>query len=115
LGLKPPCGHAFSYRGDKFGVRHPGVADAASPKKPGVDRDATTGMYAMADVLHGLAEEAARHTVSAAFCSFLAVGAFRGFAKGGFGPFVTASLPGGLVAAFFATYLGHVDAMARRD
>jgi hypothetical protein len=32
-----------------------------------------------------------------------------------FNPFVTASLPGDLVATFVATFLEHVDAMAGRE
>jgi hypothetical protein len=133
--LKPPCGNASSYSGDKFGV-----TDAASP---------------LVDVLHWLAVVAARHAASAAFCCasdaavffswsttrhplssavdnfrrrqscchlssvqpsgfVLTSDAFCGFAKGAFGPFVTASLPGGLVADFLATFLGPVGAMAER-
>jgi hypothetical protein len=38
--------------------------------------------------------------------------AFRGFAKGAFGPFFAASLPDGLVADILTSFLGIVGAMA---
>jgi hypothetical protein len=104
-------------------------------------------MYALVDVLHGLAMVAARHAASTAFycasdatvffsfyttlrrlrsaidnlrrmqscclispvqsSSFvLATGAFPSFAKGAFGPFVTASLPGGLGDRFLGHFFG---------
>jgi hypothetical protein len=42
-----------------------------------------------------------------------ATDAFRGFAKGAFDPFFAASLPGGLVANFLASFLGTVGACGR--
>jgi hypothetical protein len=55
FGLKPMCTRTSSYRGDKRGVRHLGVADAPSPKKPGVDGDAILELYAPVEQLqHGL-------------------------------------------------------------
>jgi hypothetical protein len=44
-----------------------------------------------------------------------AAGAFHGFVKGAFVPFVTAYLPGGLVADCLAAFLRLVGAMAGRE
>jgi hypothetical protein len=69
LVLKPPCGSASSYRGDMFGVMHPVVAEGPSLKKPGVDGDTIPGMYALPDVLHGLALVSAIHAARALWCA----------------------------------------------
>jgi hypothetical protein len=152
FGLKPSCARASSYYGDKRGVRHSGVADAAWTKKPGVDGDATPGTYTLIEQLLGLAAVTVAHAASAAFCCtsdadvFLAcsntrrslrsaidnlhrmqsscqrssvhdsnftfsIGAFRSFAKGAFGPFFAAALPGGLAPDFLARFLGIASAM----
>jgi hypothetical protein len=51
--------------GNLFPERSP---SEASPKKPGVDGDATPGMYAIDEHLHGPAALAVAHAVNAAFC-----------------------------------------------